>query len=29
LEEFYISRIVSLHGVPKRIVSDLGTQSTS
>jgi hypothetical protein len=28
LEELYMSRIVSLHGVPKKIVSDRGTQST-
>ena len=27
--EFYITRIVSLHGVPKNIVSDQGTQFTS
>ena len=25
LADFYISRIVSLHGVPKKIVSDRGT----
>jgi hypothetical protein len=29
LADLYISRIVSLHGVPKRIVSDRGTQFTS
>jgi hypothetical protein len=29
LAELYMSRIVSLHGVPKRIVSDRGTQFTS
>jgi hypothetical protein len=29
LVEFYISRIVCLHGVPKKIVSDRGTQFTS
>jgi hypothetical protein len=29
LAELYISRIVCLHGVPKKIVSDRGTQSTS
>jgi hypothetical protein len=29
LAELYISRIVSLHGVPKRIVSDRGSQFTS
>jgi hypothetical protein len=29
LAEFYISRIVYLHGVPKKIVSDRGTQFTS
>jgi transposase InsO family protein len=27
--ELYISRIVCLHGVPKKIVSDRGTQFTS
>jgi hypothetical protein len=26
LEELYMSRIVCLHGVPKKIVSDRGTQ---
>jgi hypothetical protein len=29
LGELYISRIVCLHGVPKKIVSDRGTQFTS
>jgi hypothetical protein len=29
LAELYMSRIVCLHGVPKRIVSDKGTQFTS
>ena len=29
LAELYISRIVSLHGVPKKIVSDRGSQFTS
>jgi transposase InsO family protein len=29
LAELYISRIVYLHGVPKKIVSDRGTQFTS
>ena len=29
LADLYISRFVSLHGVPKRIVSDRGTQFTS
>src|SRR6185369_6007198 len=29
LADLYFSRIVSLHGVPKRIVSDRGTQFTS
>jgi transposase InsO family protein len=29
LAELYMSRIVSLHGVPKNIVSDRGTQFTS
>jgi hypothetical protein len=29
LAELYISRIVCLHGVPKKIVSDIGTQFTS
>jgi hypothetical protein len=29
LAELYISRIVSLHGVPKRIISDRGSQFTS
>jgi transposase InsO family protein len=29
LAELYISRIVSLHGLPKRIVSDRGSQFTS
>jgi transposase InsO family protein len=29
LAEFYISRIVCLHGVPKKIVSDRGSQFTS
>jgi transposase InsO family protein len=28
LAEFYMSRIVCLHGVPKKIVSDRGTQFT-
>jgi hypothetical protein len=28
LPEFYMSRIVCLHGVPKKIVSDRGTQFT-
>jgi hypothetical protein len=28
LAELYISRIVCLHGVPKKIVSDRGTQFT-
>jgi hypothetical protein len=28
LAELYMSRIVCLHGVPKKIVSDRGTQST-
>jgi hypothetical protein len=29
LAELYISRIICLHGVPKKIVSDKGTQFTS
>jgi transposase InsO family protein len=29
LRELYMSRIVCLHGVPKKIVSDRGTQFTS
>jgi hypothetical protein len=29
LAELYISRIVCLHGVPKKLVSDRGTQFTS
>jgi transposase InsO family protein len=29
LAELYMERIVSLHGVPKKIVSDRGTQFTS
>jgi transposase InsO family protein len=29
LAELYIARIVCLHGVPKKIVSDRGTQFTS
>jgi uncharacterized FAD-dependent dehydrogenase len=29
LAELYIARIVCLHGVPKKIVSDKGTQFTS
>jgi hypothetical protein len=29
LEELYMSRIVCLHGVPKKIVSERGTQFTS
>jgi hypothetical protein len=29
LDELYIARIVCLHGVPKKIVSDQGTQFTS
>jgi hypothetical protein len=29
LAEFYISRIVCVHGVPKKIVPDRGTQFTS
>jgi hypothetical protein len=29
LVELYMKRIVSLHGVPKKIVSDRGTQFTS
>jgi hypothetical protein len=29
LAEMYMSRIVCLHGVPKKIVSDRGTQLTS
>lgn len=29
LAELYMSRIVCLHGVPKRIISDRGTQFTS
>jgi hypothetical protein len=29
LAELYMSRIVCLHGVPKKIVSDIGTQFTS
>jgi hypothetical protein len=29
LAELYMSRIVSLNGVPKKIVSDWGTQFTS
>jgi hypothetical protein len=29
LAELYISRIVCLHGVPKKIVSNRGTQFTS
>jgi transposase InsO family protein len=29
LAELYLSRIVCLHGVPKKIVSDRGTQFTS
>jgi hypothetical protein len=28
IAEFYMSRIVCLHGVPKKIVSDKGTQFT-
>jgi hypothetical protein len=28
LAELYISRIVCLHGVPKKIVSDIGTKFT-
>jgi hypothetical protein len=28
LAELYISRIVCLHGVPKKIMSDIGTQFT-
>jgi hypothetical protein len=29
LTEMYMSRIVCLHGVPKKIVSNIGTQFTS
>jgi hypothetical protein len=29
LAELYMSRIVCLHGVPKKIMSDRGSQSTS
>jgi hypothetical protein len=29
LEELYMSRVVCLHGVPKKIVSDRGSQFTS
>jgi hypothetical protein len=29
LVELYISQIVCLHGVPKKIVSDMGSQFTS
>jgi transposase InsO family protein len=29
LAELYIARILCLHGVPKKIVSDMGTQFTS
>jgi hypothetical protein len=29
LAELYMSRIVCLHGVPKKIISDRGTQFTS
>jgi hypothetical protein len=29
LAELYMSRIVCLHGVPKKIVFDIGTQFTS
>jgi hypothetical protein len=29
LAELYMSRIVCLHGIPKKIVSDRGTQLTS
>jgi hypothetical protein len=29
LAELYLSRIVCLHGVPKKIISDRGTQFTS
>jgi hypothetical protein len=29
LVELYMSRIVCLHGIPKKIVSDRGTQFTS
>jgi hypothetical protein len=29
LAELYMSRIICLHGVPKKIVSDRGTQFTS
>jgi hypothetical protein len=29
LAKLYLERIVSLHGVPKKIVSDRGTQFTS
>ena len=29
LAELYMEKIVSLHGVPKKIVSDRGTQFTS
>jgi hypothetical protein len=29
LVELYISRVVCLHGIPKKIVSDRGTQFTS
>jgi hypothetical protein len=29
LAEFYMSRIVCLHGVPKKIMSDRGSQFTS
>jgi hypothetical protein len=29
LVELYISRIVCLHGVPKKIISDRGSQFTS
>jgi hypothetical protein len=29
LAELYMSRIVCLHGIPKKIISDRGTQFTS
>jgi hypothetical protein len=29
LVELYMARIMSLHGVPKKVVSDRGSQSTS
>ena len=29
LAELYITRIVCLHGIPKKIMSDRGTQFTS